>query len=327
MVCISLLVCGCETSTNSYGVINDPEARVPARNEGAQAASSVPSGLLSVDAIATPAPVPSTSSSGNTPMYQAQSRPIDREIPAAGVASSTIAAIPNRRSSCTRPELTVTAPGPPVSLGSPPVQLSFAAPQFSGRDAVNLEQRLDTLAQEILANRRKEWKECPTASPLQLECFQWKIGTTCDVVELGSVLSVVCTNRLSDEYPARPVVDYSAVHATRCDGSLIFPSFEKELCPAWSCLDRLHETFLRNGLEDSPVLNESSRATFKSMIQQFYFTKTHVVFLLGEHASVRLRYDERFEYGYNVLAVTYADMLHASPKAFEFLQSVGLVAH
>lgn len=249
----------------------------------------------------------------------------DKHRSPTGVIASSIVDVPSRNVACTRPDLTVAGQAAVASLGSPPVQLSFEGPLFRGRDAQDMDAKLNSLAKQILATREREWKECSTASPMHFDCFQWKISTTCELVEIGTLFSVVCINRLADEYPGSRAIDYAAVHVTRCEGSLIFPSFEKALCPEWNCLDELHKVFLRNGLEDSPALNESSRANFKSISQQFYFTQTHIVFLLGEHANVKFRYDERFKFGYRIVAVPYTDMLRISPKAIDFLRSVEVV--
>lgn len=253
-----------------------------------------------------------------------QTRPFDRETPTVAAVASTDPAGLGERTSCTKPDLEATLPATMKRLGSGPVQLSFSAPRLLGRDAPVLEQQVDSIAKQILANREREWKECPTASPLGYECFPWNIESKCEAVAAGSVFSIICMNRLSDEHSVRPIVDYKAVHASTCGGTLRILGFEKDLCPSWKCLDTLHEVFLTKGLEGKPLGAESSHAKLEAITQQFYFTNDHIVFLMGDVGIGKLDYDDRFLFGYNIIALTHADMVRVSPEALSFLREVGL---
>lgn len=244
------------------------------------------------------------------------------------VVSTANSGSPSSRNAarCMKPEIEIGSPALARVLGSARVQLFFTAPQLYGRDAPALDRELDALAERTLASNELDWSACVTSSPLGLECPVWDVETECARTQSGKVVSVVCINRLSDaEYAnvLRPSVSYSSINALRCGESLRVLDFEKDLCPSWHCLSELSESLVRAGIRAESLGAIPSEA--KEILRRFYLAERHIVFLLGNSSIDNLDYDDRFMFGYNVVALTYAEFLLVAPAAVGVLREAGLM--
>jgi hypothetical protein len=202
--------------------------------------------------------------------------------------------------------------------------MSFSRPRFRGRDSVAVERRLDALAKQVFAARAREWRECQTPDSFGITCPPWEIETTCETVRFASVLSVICMNRLNEiEYPSmHPSIDYDAVNVTVCGGTLRILELEKDICPAWGCLDELYAALVRNaGVRAGSLDVEPGQ--LKSAVQQFYLADEHIVFVLGDRSASNLDFNERFTPGYNIAVLPYAELVKVAPAATELLRDLG----
>lgn len=244
------------------------------------------------------------------------------------ISSTTDDGSPPSRSAarCMKPEIEIGSPALARVLGSARVQLFFTAPQLYGPDASALDRELDALAERTLASNELDWSTCMTSSPLGLECPVWDVETECARTQSGKVVSVVCINRLSEAEHAdvlRPSVSYSSINALRCGESLRVLDFEKDLCPSWHCLSELSESLVRAGIRGESLGAISSGT--KEILGRFYLAEGHIVFLFGSSSIDNLDYDNRFMFGYNVVALTYAEFLLVAPAAVGVLREAGLM--